>query len=79
MAALSTWADGYGRWHVVVDDTPRALTLAVNAIADQIAKREDMTIENAREYVNRNIVSIPDSALAYGGGIHFAEYAIDKD
>lgn len=78
MALISTWADGYGRWHVVVDDTPRGLTVAVNAIADELAARQNFSVRVAREYVNQNIVSIPDSAHEYGGSIHFAEYRIDK-
>ncbi len=75
--AVSTFADGYGRWHAIVPDTAKALAWAVEAIAEQIALREDAPIKNAVQYVNENIVSIPDGSAEYGGYLHFAEYAID--
>lgn len=84
------YADGYGRWHVLVRDTPLGLTRAVNAIMLAIGygDAEPMTTAECRDYVNSNIVSLPlsdwDTSPAYGGApvppgywVHFAEYGID--
>lgn len=89
MTDTFTYADGYGRWHVLTRDTPMGLTRAVDAIRAELAERSadpgDMSL---REYVSRSIVSLPlsewDSSPAFGGSpvppgswLHFAEYAID--
>lgn len=73
---VKTWADGYGRWHADVPDTPRGLYKAVNAIATEIHNRESdgSTLEEWVDYLNKNIVSIPGGTP---GRVHFAEYAID--
>lgn len=75
MSNVTTWADGYGRWHAEVDDTPRGLTNAVNAIADEIQNREPSHtyISDTRKYVSRNIISLPSEKA---GRIHFAEYEV---
>ena len=70
MAVQRTYADGYGRWHVITDDSPRALALAVNAIVDALAMRENTTRADLFEYVNRNIISVPTDEM---GTLHFTE------
>jgi hypothetical protein len=84
-----TYADGYGRWHVLTRDTPRGLTRAIDAIVGELfIRREGTSDESVREYVNRHIASLPlsewETSPAYGGTpippgawLHFAEYAID--
>lgn len=78
MTKAATWADGFGRWHAVVADTPRGLTNAVEAIAQEIHGRSsrDSRIEDVRDYVHRNIVTW-DQEGTEPGFIHFAEYGED--
>lgn len=71
---VTTWADGFGRWHADVPDTPRGYTKAANAIAHELASRSPWNYSEALAYVETNIVSIPSDKP---GRVHFAEYAID--
>lgn len=73
MSNVTTWADGYGRWHAEVDDTPRGLSDALNAIAFQLAIRSPWNFSEALAYVEENSVSIPSETP---GRIHFAEYEV---
>lgn len=75
MAKASTWADGFGRWHAIVADTPRGMTNAINAIADEVALREALDPDQIKESLNLSIISIPDAEPGY---IHFAEYALEN-
>lgn len=73
---VKTWADGFGRWHAEVPDTPRGPSKAVTAIACEIwdRNRDFTTIDECVAYVSQNIISIPSETP---GRVHFAEYAID--
>lgn len=73
MSNVKTWADGYGRWHAEVDNTPRGLTNAVNAIAHEISSRSPWDFSGAAAYVEENIISLPSETP---GRIHFAEYEV---
>ena len=76
MTKASTWADGHGRWHAVVADTPRGLINAVNAIAHELHTRtsDESTLSEWVGYVNKGIISLPSETP---GRIHFAEYALE--
>lgn len=73
---VKTWADGFGRWHAEVPDTPMGLSRAVRMIVMELFDRAPRTATfiQIREYVEQNIVSIPSDKP---GRVHFAEYAID--
>lgn len=73
---VKTWADGYGRWHADVPDTRLGLSRAVRSIAMELFDRapRGTTFVQMREYVEQNIVSLPNDTP---GRVHFAEYAID--
>lgn len=75
MSKASTWADGFGRWHAVVADTPRGLINAVEALTDEIAQRENTPRDDVRNYVHANIVSTPENVEP--GFVHFMEYALE--
>jgi hypothetical protein len=69
------YADGYGRWHVIVKDSAYGLQHAIYAIASELQERSAHGTDpvDVLHYVNDNIVSIPDAEPGY---IHFAEYSI---
>lgn len=73
MSNVKTWADGYGRWHAEVNDTPRGLTNAVNVIAHELASRSPWNFSEAAAYVDQNIISEPSETP---GRVHFIEYAL---
>ena len=72
----TVYADGYGRWHAIVEDTPNGLTRAVNTIARELSKRGNGDTDYL-EYVNQNICThnIQDKP----GFIHFVEYQLGED
>lgn len=71
---MNVYADGFGRWHVILPDTRLALKWAVKAIAQEIHERDGvLTIEEVTKYVNQNIVTW-DQEGTEPGFIHFAEY-----
>lgn len=72
---VKTWADGHGRWHAEVPDTPMGLSRAVRSIALELFDRapRGTTFREMREYVEQNVVSIPSDTP---GRVHFAEYAM---
>ena len=73
---ITTWADGYGRWHVTVPDTANGLTNALTALATELMDRapKGQTLKAMMDYLNANVVSVPDAPAGY---VHFAEYRID--
>lgn len=73
---VKTWADGFGRWHAEVPDTPMGLSRAVRSIALELFDRapRGTTFLQMREYVERNIVSAPSETP---GRVHFIEYGIE--
>ena len=75
---MNIYADGFGRWHVILPDTRLALRWAVRAIAEELFCRSngEQTKEELALYVERNIVSIPDGVEP--GFVHFAEYALES-
>lgn len=75
MTKAATWADGVGRWHAVVADTPRGLANAVEAISQEILARSprNTPMAEVRGYVHQNIVTW-DQEGTEPGFIHFAEY-----
>lgn len=75
MSNVTIWADGYGRWHAEVDDTPRGLTMATYEIAQALHERadKDAYFSKSLTYVEENIVSLPSETP---GRIHFAEYEV---
>ena len=70
------YADGSGRWHVLTRDTPMGLTRAVDTIVAELDARGENSHGVAREYLNRNIVSLPlsewDSSPAFRGFHNFS-------
>ena len=72
----TVYADGYGRWHAIMKDTPNGLTRAVNAIARELAERDSGDFDYL-EYVNRNICT--RNTQDKPGYIHFVEYQLEKD
>lgn len=70
---VKIYADGYGRWHAIVPDTPRALTKAVDAIANGMTQRENLSRTEAEKYIHRNITTVPADQP---GTVHFIEYEI---
>lgn len=74
---VATWADGFGRWHAEVSDTPLGLNRAIRSIAMELFDRapRGVTFLEMREYVEQNIVSLPSDRP---GRVHFAEYAIER-
>lgn len=89
MTETLAYADGYGRWHVLVRDTRLGLTRAIERMTAEIsAQRDTINASTTRAYVELNIVSLPlsewDDSPAFGGApvptgawVHFAEYRID--
>jgi len=73
MSNVKTWADGYGRWHAEVDDTPLGYTRARNAIAHELSSRSPWNFSEALRYVEGEIISLPSETP---GRIHFAEYEV---
>jgi hypothetical protein len=71
---VTTWADGFGRWHAEVSDTPQGFNIARREISREIMQRENIGMVAVRNYLNLNMVSIPSDKP---GRVHFAEYAID--
>ena len=73
----TVYADGFGRWHAIMKDTPNGLTNAVNAIASELSKRGWDGMQANLQYVNRNICT--HNVQDKPGFIHFVEYHLDKD
>lgn len=76
MQHVHTYADGYGRWHAIVPDTPMGLSRAVRSIAAELFDRapKGTTFLDLRAYVEQNIASLPSDKP---GTVHFIEYSID--
>lgn len=74
---MEIYADGFGRWHAVAEDTPLALAKAIDGMADAILERSPRgtTRKSVADYIHQNIVSVPPCTP---GGVHFAEYALDN-
>ena len=72
-----TYADGFGRWHAIVDDTSDGLNKAMNAMADELMERgpADLMRSEVLEYLNRNAITI---TTAEPDKVHFAEYETVK-
>lgn len=75
---MNIYADGFGRWHVILPDTRLAQRWAVKAIAEELFARSngDSTLDEWVGYVEKGIVSIPEGLQP--GFVHFAEYALDN-
>lgn len=72
----TTWADGYGRWHVTLPKSPWAKQDALNALAAELTEREDMTPADAIDYLERNVIEYPTNEP---GLLEFIEYGIEAD
>lgn len=70
------WADGHGRWHAEVPDTPEARETAITLITRELTARygDPATSGFLPAYVAENITPEPCETP---GRVHFAEYAID--
>ena len=67
-----TYADGYGRWHAITPDTPRAREMAIEAIADELHQREThRTAAGWKKYVEATITTRPADQPET---LHFIEY-----
>ena len=83
---MTAYADGYGRWHVLVPEGPRAREEAVEVMAEAMLAAGDFTVpQSARSWVERGITETPvegwDGSPAFGGVeadltkmAHFVEY-----
>ena len=71
---VKTWADGFGRWHADVPDTPQGFNIARRELSREIMQRENIGMVAVRNYLNANMVGIPSETP---GRVHFAEYAIE--
>ena len=72
----TVFADSYGRWHAIVEDTPNGLTNAVNTIASELSERGNGDTDYL-EYVNQNICT--HNVQDKPGYIHFVEYHLGED
>lgn len=70
-----TYADGYGRWHAITPDTPRARENAVHAIAEELHQRgtRSDTLTEMKGYVEATITTRPAEQQ---GTAHFIEYRL---
>lgn len=74
----TTWADGYGRWHVTLPQSPWAEQDALNALAAEIFDRQGRgtTARNVIEYLESHMIrrETNDPEL-----IEYIEYGIEAD
>lgn len=72
----TTWADGFGRWHVTLPQSPLAEQDALNALSAELTKRENMSASDAIAYLERNMIrrGTSDPEL-----IEYIEYGIEAD
>lgn len=72
---MNVYADGFGRWHVILPDSRLALHKAITAMAAEIHERapRGQSLVEVTQYVNQNIVTW-DQEGTEPGFIHLAEY-----
>lgn len=75
MSNVTTWADGYGRWHAELPDSHTIVRDAQYAIADELFERAHAGTSYGElfAYVSENMVELPSETP---GRIHFAEYEV---
>lgn len=72
----TTWADGYGRWHVTLPTSPWVKQDALNALADEILEREPIGARRVIEYLESHIIRVQTSDPNL---IEYIEYGMEAD
>lgn len=74
----TTWADGFGRWHVTLEDTPWAKQDALNALAAEILDRSgpDVDTHSTIEYLESHMIRVETSVPEL---VEYIEYGIEAD
>lgn len=74
----TTWADGYGRWHVTLPQSPWAEQDALNALAAEILDRAPPGI-TAREVLGYLASSMIRRETSDPALIEYIEYGMEAD
>lgn len=72
----TTWADGFGRWHVTLPASPWAKQDALNALADEILDREPVGARRVIEYLESHMIRVQTNDPNL---IEYIEYGIEAD
>lgn len=72
----TTWADGYGRWHVTLPESPWVEQDALNALAAELTERENITPSTAIKYLETNMIRRETNEP---NTIEYIEYGMEAD
>lgn len=74
----TTWADGFGRWHVTLPASPRAKQDALNALAAEILERSgpDVDTHSTIEYLESHMIRVQTNEPNL---IEYVEYGMEAD
>lgn len=77
MSTVTTYTDGYGRWHSIAPAGPDSYQLAANAIAGELLERapRGTTFATMVDYVREELTASQDDCKQ--GFIHYVEYLIE--